>query len=256
MPPYLSIVMPAYNEAERIPKTLLDIDKKLHAADFSYEILVVNDGSKDTTADVVKGMTKLVKNLKLIDLEKNVGKGAAVREGMLRATGEIRIFSDADNSTSIDQFEKMIPFFKEGYGVVIGSRAAKGAELDPPEKWYRRIIGKGLNFIVQLFLLPGIWDTQCGFKAFTAESAEKIFAISRIGGWGFDVELLSLAKRMKYRIKEIPVRWVNDERSTVRFSAGPKFLADVAKIRWWLWTGKYPLNAELASKDSSDPVSL
>jgi glycosyltransferase involved in cell wall biosynthesis len=244
--PYLSIIIPAYNEALRIPKTLLGIDAALHKADFSYEIIVVSDGSSDNTAAIVSKMADVVRNLKVIDLKENVGKGGAVREGMLAAKGVVMIFTDADNSTSIDQFEHMIPFFKEGYSVVIGSRAVPGARLDPPEPFYRQIIGKALNLVVQVILLPGIWDTQCGFKAFTAEAAEAIFSKSKIGGWGFDVELLALAKRMEYRIKEIPVYWVNDERSTVHFSAGPRFLADIARIRWWFWRGLYdvpkPLN--------------
>jgi dolichyl-phosphate beta-glucosyltransferase len=239
--PYLSIIIPAYNEAERIPQTLIDMDKRLAAVDYSYEILVINDGSKDSTAAIVKNMTKMVKNLKLIDLKENAGKGGAVKQGMLIASGKIRLFTDADNSTSIDQFEKMIPLFKEGFGVVIGSRAMPGAELDPPEPLYRRAIGKALNFIIQLFLLPGIWDTQCGFKAYTDEAAEKIFLISKTTGWGFDVETLALGKRLGFRIKEVPVRWVNDTRSHVKFSGGLQFLAETATIRWRLWRDAYHL---------------
>ncbi len=239
--PYLSIIIPAYNEAERIPQTLIDMDKRLSGVDYSYEILVVSDGSKDGTASVVKNMTKMVKNLKLIDLKDNVGKGGAVKQGMLVASGRVRLFMDADNSTSIDQFEKMIPLFKDGYGVVIGSRAVKGAELAPPEPLYRQLIGRALNIFIQLFLLPGIWDTQCGFKAYTDEAAEKIFMKSSIPGWGFDVETLVLANRMGYRIKEVPVRWVNDTRSHVKFSGGLQFLAETCTIRWRLWRDAYHL---------------
>lgn len=239
--PYLSIIIPAYNEAERIPATLVDMDKRLSGVDYSYEILVVNDGSRDNTATVVKNMAKMVKNLKLIDLPENVGKGGAVKKGMLLAAGHIRLFTDADNSTSIEQFEKMMPLFKEGYGVVIGSRALKGAQLNPPEPFYRRAIGKILNFLVQFFLLPGIWDTQCGFKAYTDEAAGKIFSISKTVGWGFDVETLALAKRLGFRIKEVPVHWVNDTRSHVKFSGGLQFLAETSIIRWRLWRDGYHL---------------
>ncbi len=237
--PYLSIIIPAYNEAERISQALLAMDKQLDTASYSYEIFVVNDGSTDNTAEIVRNVAKLVRNLKLIDLRENGGKGSAVRQGMLLSSGQIRLFADADNSTSIDQFEKMMPFFKEGYEVVIGSRAVRGAELDPPESLFRRIAGKGLNLIVQAFLLPGIWDTQCGFKAFTETAAKKIFGPARIGGWGFDVEILSLAKKMGYRIKEMPVRWVDDNRSHVTFSSGLQFLRDISIIRWRLWRGEY-----------------
>jgi glycosyltransferase involved in cell wall biosynthesis len=239
--PYLSVIIPAHDEAERIPATLIDIDKRLSGVEYSYEILVVNDGSRDNTAALVQNMAKMVKNLKLIELKENIGKGGAVKQGMLLATGKIRLFTDADNSTSIDQFEKMIPLFKDGYGVVIGSRALKGAQLDPPEPFYRRVIGKSLNFLIQLFLLPGIWDTQCGFKAYTDEAAEKIFTISKTVGWGFDVETLALATRLGFRIKEIPVRWVNDTRSHVKFSGGLQFLAETSIIRWRLWRDGYHL---------------
>ena len=236
---YLSVIIPAYNEAERIPTTLIAIDAYLSKVNYPYEILVVNDGSRDTTAEVVRNMAKVVKNVKLIDVKENHGKGSVVQDGMLAAKGDIRLFMDADNSTSVDQFENMIPFFKEGYGAVIGSRAVAGAKLEPPEPFYRQLIGKALNLVVQAVLLPGIWDTQCGFKAYTDEAAEKIFGVAKVSTWGFDVETLALAKKFDYKIKEIPVRWVNDTRSHVKFSGGLQFLRDIAKIRWWLWAGAY-----------------
>lgn len=251
--PYLSIIIPAYNEAERIPKTLLDMDRRLNGASYSYEIIVVNDGSKDTTAEVVAGMMKMVKNLKLIDNTENKGKGGAVKQGMLAASGTLRLFTDADNSTSIDQFEKMMSYFSfektrmpDGsadsyYDVVIGSRAVKGAVLDPAEPWYRQIPGKMGNILIQILLLPGLWDTQCGFKAFSEESALKVFGASRITGWGFDVEVLALAKRMGYRIKEVPVHWVDDMRSKVKASAYIKVLWETLTIRWRFWTNGYTI---------------
>jgi glycosyltransferase involved in cell wall biosynthesis len=237
--PYLSIVIPAYNEAERISKTLIDMDRHLARVDYSYEILVIDDGSKDNTVEVATKLAPMVKNLRVVETKENLGKGGAVRQGMLLAKGQIRLFTDADNSTSIDQFETMIPFFKEGHDVVIGSRAVVGARLEPPEPLYRQLIGKGLNLFIQLMLLPGIWDTQCGFKAFTGEAAERIFKMSRIWGWGFDVEILSIAKMLGYKTKEMPVRWVDDARSHVRFSAGLQFIRDAVKIRWWIWKHTY-----------------
>ena len=236
---YLSVIVPAYDEAERIPKTLFAMDAYLSKVNYPYEIIVVNDGSRDNTAEVVLKAAKIVKNLKLIDVKENHGKGSVVKAGMLVAKGDIRLFMDADNSTSVDQIETMLPSFKEGYGVVVGSRAVKGAKLEPPEPLYREFIGKTLNLIVQVLLLPGIWDTQCGFKAYTAEAAEEIFGVSKISTWGFDVETLALAKRFGCKIKEIPIHWVNDARSHVKFSGGLQFLRDVAKIRWWLWMGAY-----------------
>lgn len=239
---YLSIIIPAYNEAERISKTLLAVDTYMSRASYPYEILVVNDGSRDNTAEVVARMTKIVKNLKLMDIKGNRGKGSVVRDGMLAAKGDIRLFMDADNSTSIDQIETMIPFLRRRYGVVVGSRSVAGAKLDPPEPPYRQLIGKALNLIVQTLLLLRIWDTQCGFKAYTAEAAEEIFSASKISTWGFDVETLALARKFGYKIKEVPVRWVNDVRSHVRFLGGLQFLRDIAKIRWWLWTGGYTIS--------------
>ncbi len=235
--PYLSVIVPAYNEAERIPKTLLAMDAYLSKINYPYEILVVNDGSRDSTADVVRNMAKVVKNLILIDNKENRGKGSAVRDGILAAKGDVRLFMDADNSTSVDQIEALLPFVKEGYGVVIGSRAIAGAKLDPPEPLWRALIGKSLNLIVQAILLPGIWDTQCGFKAYTAEAAEEIFGVAKVSTWGFDVETLALAKKFGYGIKEVPVHWVNDARSHVKFSGGLQFLWDIATIRWRLWAG-------------------
>lgn len=237
--PFLSVIIPAYNEAKRIPLTLTDIDKHLSAQEYSYEILVVNDGSKDNTAEIVRNMEKMIRGLKLIDNAENKGKGGVVRQGMLLAKGKIRLFTDADNATSVDQFNNMLPFFREGYDVVICSRATKGSKLDPAQPIYRQIPGKLSNLLIQLVVLPGLWDTQCGFKAFTAEAAEKVFQSSRVTGWGFDIEILALATRMGYRIKEIPVHWVNDVSSTVGASAYLKTLVELCKIRWWLWTGKY-----------------
>jgi dolichyl-phosphate beta-glucosyltransferase len=236
---YLSIIIPAHDEAERIPKTLLVMDAYLSTVNYPYEIIIVNDGSSDNTAEIVKNLSKLIKNLVLVSIDAHRGKGNTVREGMLRAKGDIRLFTDADNSTSIDQFTAMIPFFREGYDVVIGSRTVAGAKLEPPEPLYRQLIGKTLNLFVQALILPGIWDTQCGFKAYTGAAAEKIFTVSRISTWGFDVETLALAKKFGYKTKEIPVRWVNDTRSKVKFSGGLQFLRDILKIRWWLWTGAY-----------------
>lgn len=236
--PFLSIIIPAHNESKRLPTTLLDIDKRMTGAGYDYEILVVENGSKDNTAEITRKMMPTIKGLRLMELQ--VGnKGNAVRQGMLVAQGKYRLFMDADNATTIDHFEKMRPFFEQGYGVVICSRADKESKLDPPQPLYRQIPGKIGNLIIQMLVLPGIWDTQCGFKAFTAEAAEKIFKLSRIAGWGFDVEILALAKKFGFTTKEIPVHWVNDLNSKVGASAYITTLWDTVRIRWWLWTGVY-----------------
>lgn len=241
--PYLSIIIPAYNEAKRLPLTLLDIDKRLAAAKFSYEILVINDGSHDNTAEIVTKMSRVVRNLHLVDNIVNRGKGGVVRQGMRLGKGSVRLFMDADNATTIDQFEQMIPFFDEGYGVVIGDRAIQGSTLEPPESVIRQIAGKLGNLWIQIFLLPGIWDTQCGFKAFTAEAAEKIFVLSEINGWGFDAEALALGKALGYRIKEVPVHWVARGGGSIKPSAYLHVLLDTVKIRAWLLMKHYKLAA-------------
>ena len=153
--PYLSVIIPAYNEAKRLPLTLIDIDKHLKSADFSYEIIVVNDGSRDATPEVVERLSHLIDNLRLIN-QKNTGKGGAVKRGMLEAKGDIRLFTDADNSTSIDQFSKMIPYLNDGYGVVIASRDIEGSQLIPPQPWHKRLMGNLGNLFIQTLLLPGM----------------------------------------------------------------------------------------------------
>ena len=240
---YLSVVIPAYNEVKRLPETLIDIDAKLARVKYSYEILVINDGSTDGTGEMVRRLSHIVKNLRLVDNEKNKGKGGAVKQGMLEAKGDYRLFMDADNSTTVDQFENMIPYFKEGYDIVIGSRDVKGAELHPAQPFYKRMLGNAGNIFIQALLLPGIWDTQCGFKCFKASAAEKIFPFQKINGWGFDVEILTLSQVLGFRIKEIPVVWVNDLRSKVKLSAYVKVLTETMKVRLWLWRDMYNIKS-------------
>ena len=241
---YLSVIVPAYNESKRLPLTLVDIDRHLSRGGFSYEILVVNDGSKDDTAIVVEKLTKLIPHLKLTGYNRNQGKGYAVKLGMLEAEGKYRLFMDSDNSTTIDQLDNIVPLLKEGYHVVIGSRDVKGAIVDPPQSLLKRIFGNLGNLYIQMLLLPGVWDTQCGFKCFSEEAAEKIFPLQRIKRFGFDVEVLALAQRLGYKIKEIPVHWVNDTASLVGLVGANsyiKVLIDVTKLRFWFWFDIYGL---------------
>jgi len=239
--PYLSVIIPAYNEAKRLPLTLIDIDRHLESQEYSYEILVVNDGSTDATAEIVRRFMPLVENMRLIDNKENKGKGAAVKQGMLAARGTWRLFMDADNSTTIIEFNKMIPYFKNNFEVVIGSRDVKGAKMMPPQPLYKRLLGDIGNLIIQILLLPGIWDTQCGFKCFSDEAAEKVFSLTRINRWGFDAEALALAKEQGYKIKEMPIFWVNDARSHVKLSSYLQVFWEVVKVRWWIWRNYYNL---------------
>lgn len=239
--PYLSVIIPAYNEAERLPLTLVDIDKYLSKADYTYEILVINDASEDNTAEIVCNMEKMVKHLKLIDNNEHQGRGGVVRQGMLLAKGKVRLFVDADYSISIDQVANVFSHIREGFDVVIGSRAVKGSRAEKRGSLNRRIQSAFMNLVIQLLLLRGVWDTQCGFKAFTEEAAEKLFSQCRIAGWIFDVEVIALAKRLGYRVKEIPVVWSHVPRVGALSTSKLQILWDVLKIRWWLWMGKYQI---------------
>ena len=238
---YLSVIIPAYNEEKRLPKTLEEIDKYLSRQNYDYEILVVNDGSKDKTAEVVTGLTGVIKNLRLFDNKINQGKGAVVRQGMLEAKGDFRLFTDADNSTSIDQIEKMWIEFKNGYDIIIGSRDVKGAVLDPPQPFLRNVI-LGQSFKLFRKFIVGLWgiqDTQCGFKCFTKKAAENIFPKCKINRFAFDPEILIIAKKMSYKIKEIPVYWRNDPESKVKPKWMVNMAVDLLKIRFNLIKGMY-----------------
>ena len=230
---YLSIIVPAYNEAERIPKTLRRFHEYFANQPFNYEILVVNDGSKDRTAEVVGAMASEIKNLRFIDRKKNMGKGYAVREGMLEAYGKIRLFADADNATDISHFEKMRPMFDHGSDVVICSRDAKdaaGAKQAVSQSLWKRALGNLGNLYIQFLAVPGIWDTQCGFKAFRDHAAEAIFKAAKVNRWAFDVEALALARKFNYKIGIVPADWINDSRTTVSFLSYFKTLWEVFKI--------------------------
>jgi dolichyl-phosphate beta-glucosyltransferase len=241
---YLSVIIPAYNEAERLPKTLKRFHEYLAATGFTYELLVVLDGPCDNTRAVLRKAVCEIAHLKVIDRAVNHGKGVTVREGVIAACGQIRLFADADNSTDIAHFDRMKALFDRGYDLVIASRNprdAAGAGQAVPQALYKQIIGQAGNFLVQLVAVPGIWDTQCGFKAFRAEAAQRIFSRAKIDGWGFDIEVLALARALNYKIGIIPVRWVNDTRTHFLFSDYLGILWDTLKVRYDLLTGNYRL---------------
>lgn len=241
---YLSVIIPAYNEAERIGKTLKTVYAYLEKQPYSYEILVVNDGSKDGTASVVRDLILNIPNLKLIDRKENRGKGYSVRQGILAARGKVRLFTDADNSTDISYFEAMRPFFDKGYDIVISTRDTKdveGASQDVSQPWYKRLMGDLGNLYIQIIAVPGIWDTQNGFKGFRDYAAEKIFNLTKINRWAFDVEALALARKLDYKIAIIPIHWINDPESRVSLMAYFRTLGEVLKIRWNISCNKYGL---------------
>ncbi|MBI4224799.1 MAG: glycosyltransferase, partial [Candidatus Sungbacteria bacterium] len=238
-----SWIIPMHNEEHRIEKTLREVDAYLRAKNFAggYEILAVDSASTDRTKETVERLKPEIANLRLIG-EVNKGKGWTVRLGMLGATGGIRIFSDADNSTAPKYFDVMEPLFRDGYDVVISSRDAKdapGASRDVKEPWYREIMGNIGNMVIQIFGVWGIWDTQNGFKAFTAKAAEDIFSRERMQGFSFDIEVLALARKLGYRIGIVPIRWTFDSDSKVTLKAYLQVFLDVFRIRWNLITRKY-----------------
>lgn len=248
---YLSVVIPAYNEEKRIGATLLDVDRYLSDQDYSYEILVVSDGSTDKTVDVVEKYKQLVKNLEIIDNLENKGKGGVVRQGLMAARGKYRVFMDADNSTTLDHIEKAWPLFKEGRKIVIGTRDskdAKGAKQAVKQPLHRVFIGNAGNLLIQLVAVRGIWDTQCGFKAFTEKAVDDIFPRLRINRWGFDIEILAIAKHLGYKIGIIPVYWKNDAQSKVSFSGYLNTFKELFIVKWNLIRDKYGIKTKRDKK--------
>jgi dolichyl-phosphate beta-glucosyltransferase len=237
----LSVIIPAYNEGKRLPKTLREIDKYLREQSFEYEILVVDDGSKDNTVEVAKSLLSEIKNLKVTGYKENQGKGYAVRFGLLEAKGQYRLFTDADNSTSIEYIERMWPQFEAGYDIVLGSRNVKGAILSPPQPWIRKVVlGGGFKLFRKIVL--GLWsieDTQCGFKGFTKKVVESVLLKCKINRFAFDPEILVLAQKKGFKIKEVPVTWKDDPESKVKFKSIFKMAIDLLKIKWNLITKKY-----------------
>src|SRR3989344_9445513 len=247
MSKHLSIVIPGFNEERRIKATLESVFNYLSRQDYSWEAIMVSDGSYDRTVEVVTEFISNKPGFRLIANTKNHGKGYVVRQGMLEASGDFRLFTDADNSTSIEQIEKFWPYFStqgedEGYDIVIGSIEIEGAQIHEHAQWYRRILGKYSKYIIRI--IAGLWnihDTQRGFKCFTAKAARDIFSKTKIDRYGFDIEVLALAKRLGYKIKEMPVVWDNPAGSKVGFRSYFEVLKDLFKIRFYLWSNVYKI---------------
>lgn len=242
MSKYLSVIIPAYNEERQIKVTLEAIYNYLSRRDYSWEVIVVSDGSADKTVEMVSEFISNKPEFSLIANSLNRGKGFVVRQGMLQAQGDFRLFTDADNSTSIEQVEKLWPYLNDGYDIVIGSIEMPGAKIHEQAQWYRRILGKYSKYLIRI--VAGLWrvhDTQRGFKCFNAKSARDIFSRAKIDRFGFDIEVLALAKKMGYKIKEVPVIWNNPGGSHVHLVDYFKTLKDLFKIRWYLEANKYKL---------------
>jgi dolichyl-phosphate beta-glucosyltransferase len=231
---FLSVVIPAFNEAERLPRTLRRVGGFLREFGRSHEVLVVDDGSRDRTAETAREAGATV-----LRGDRNRGKGHAVRRGMLEARGQRRLMTDADLSTPIEELPRFLEKLGEGYDVVIGSRALPGANVEVHQPWFRENMGRLYNLFVRAVALPGLRDTQCGFKLWTADAARAAFAGARIDGFSFDVEALYLARKRGYRIAEIPVTWRNDAASRVGLGTGSAAFPDLVRIRLNDWRGRY-----------------
>jgi dolichyl-phosphate beta-glucosyltransferase len=211
----LSLVIPAYNEAHRLPRTLTRVREYLDAQHEDYEVLVVDDGSRDDTVSLAEQAAGLWPQLQVMCLESNTGKGAAVRAGMLRARGEHRAFTDADLSTPIEELPRLRERLENGCHVAIGSRALSASRIEVHQPGRRELMGRTYNRLLRVLALPGVYDTQCGFKVFTAEAAETCFRPLRTMRFGFDAEVLLRARRRGWIVAEVPVRWAHMEDSRV-----------------------------------------
>lgn len=230
----LSVVIPAYNAAARIAATLAAVGAHLDALPFASEIVVVDDGSVDGTFKAARAALAGRPAARVLRHDRNAGKGAAVRDGVLAASGEIVLFLDDDLSTSIGELDGALAAFEAGADIVIGSRAHPGSEIRVRQRRLREWMGKAFNLLVRLFVLPGerCRDTQCGFKAFRRAAARNIFPRLRTAGFGFDVEVLALARAAGYRVVEIPVVWCDARPSRVRIVGGSwGMLKDLWRIR-------------------------
>ncbi len=237
--PFLSIVIPAFNEADGIERTLAEVTADLDGLGRSFEVVVVDDGSCDATAALVEAQAANDPRIRLIRAA-HFGKGAAVRRGMLAAQGEWRFLADADLSMPIAQVRRFLP---EGPGahpdVLIGSREVMGAErVDEP--WHRHLLGRVFNHAARLLVVGGIEDTQCGYKMFSAAAAETLFSAQTLVGFGFDVEVLFLARRAGFTIREVPVTWTYRTRTTVTALSGGSGFVDLLTVRWNQFCRRYP----------------
>lgn len=236
--PFLSLVIPAYNEEDRLPRTLRQVFAFLKEQSYAWEVLIVENGSNDRTLEIAQDFARQNPNVTALRTESR-GKGQAVRHGMLAARGDFRFICDADLSMPIEQVHRFIPPALEEFDVAIGSRESEGA-VRFNEPTYRHWGGRLVNFAIQTLILPGLNDTQCGFKCFRASAAEDLFRRQTLTGWSFDIELLYLARRRGYRIREIPIDWYFDPQtklSAVRDAV--RMVADILRIHVRAARGMY-----------------
>lgn len=225
-------MVPAYNEELRIQRTLERLAEYYDAQDYDYDVAVISDGSTDRTNAIVDEFAKTHSKFSLVRSEPNQGKGAVVRLGMLQATGDYVLFCDADLATPQEETEKLLPRVQNGADIAIGSRPLRESSLEIRQPWYREMLGRTFNGVVQMLAIKGIADTQCGFKVFTREAAQEVFKRCKLNGFSFDLEALMIARDLGYKIEEIPIRWMHQEGSKVRvLRDGTRMVLDLVKLR-------------------------
>lgn len=230
--PHLSVVVPAYNEEERLPRTLARLEEYYEAQEYPYDVLVVSDGSQDKTGDLVRAFAEHNPKFALLEYHPNHGKGHAVRVGMLEAKGDLVLFCDADLATPQEETEKLLARVHDGADVAIGSRPLRESKLEKHQPFLREALGRCANKVVQALAVPGIDDTQCGFKLFTRKASQDIFGLGTLDGFSFDIEALMIARDLGLRIDEVPIRWSHQEGSKVVFWRDyPLVLKDLLKLR-------------------------
>ncbi|MEA1909727.1 MAG: dolichyl-phosphate beta-glucosyltransferase [Patescibacteria group bacterium] len=237
--PKLTVIIPTFNESNRITETLESVREFLITQSYDHEVIIVDDGSVDDTVEKIKEYTQEDANFKIITYQPNKGKGNAVKTGVLNAKGEYVVYMDADNSTKISEVDKLWPHTKD-YDVVFGSRHHPEATIHIRQAIHRIILSRLSNLLIRVLLLPNIYDTQCGFKLFKTDVAKKVFSKNRLNRFGFDFEVLAMSRNMGYKIKEVGVDWYNDSDSKVRAGREAlRTLKDLLRVRFWLWFGGY-----------------
>jgi glycosyltransferase involved in cell wall biosynthesis len=238
--PLYSIVIPAYNESGRIPATLASVVECIRAHGWDAEVLVVNDGSTDTTAEVVRTFAQTAPEVRLVENPGNRGKGYSVRSGMLQARGGVILFTDADLSAPIEEAERLFAAIRGGADIAIGSRWLESGRQTQRQPLYRQFFGRCFNAVTRAIMRLPFADTQCGFKAFTRQAAQTVFQLQTIEHWGFDPEILFIALQRGYWIIEVPVSWAHDERSRMSYlKDGLKMLQEISIVRWNAFRGRY-----------------
>jgi len=241
--PAYSIVIPAYNEGARLGATLAKVLAYLRLQKWDAEVVVVNDGSRDNTAGIVRELAQTNAELRLVENPGNRGKGYSVRHGMLSANAPIVLFSDADLSAPIEEMPKLLQALHNGAEVAIGSRWLRTELQTQRQPFHRQVFGRIFNLLLRTILGLQFADTQCGFKAFTRRAMQTIFPLQRIERWGFDPEILFLARKFGFAVKEVPVLWGHSGGTRIHpLKDGSRMFLDMLRIRWYDLTGKYDAN--------------